>query len=56
MGKLLSLFERKEEVCKDRQKLISPFYFGGFIREQFRMHPYGKRWIFISDSTMIMMF
>ena len=29
MGKLIYLFEGKEEVCKGRQKLISPFYFGG---------------------------
>lgn len=29
MGKLIYLFEGKEEVCKGRRKLISPFYFGG---------------------------
>ena len=29
IGKLVYLFEGKEEVCKGRRKLISPFYFGG---------------------------
>ena len=29
MGKLIYLFEGKEEICKGRRKLISPFYFGG---------------------------
>ena len=29
IGKLVYLFERKEEVCKGWRKLISPFYFGG---------------------------
>ena len=29
MGKLVYLFEGKEEICKSRRKLISPFYFGG---------------------------
>lgn len=29
MGKLVYLFEGKEEICKNRRKLISPFYFGG---------------------------
>ena len=29
MGKLIYLFEGKEEVCKGRRKLIAPFYFGG---------------------------
>ena len=28
-GKLVYLFEGKEDVCKGRRKLISPFYFGG---------------------------
>ena len=28
MGKLIYLFEGKEEVCKGRRKLIAPFYFG----------------------------
>lgn len=29
IGKLIYLFEGKEDVCKGRRKLISPFYFGG---------------------------
>ena len=29
IGKLVYLFEGKEEVCEGRRKLISPFYFGG---------------------------
>ena len=29
IGKLVYLFEGKEDVCKGRRKLISPFYFGG---------------------------
>ena len=29
MAKLIYLFEGKEEICKGRRKLISPFYFGG---------------------------
>ena len=29
IGKLVYPFEGKEEVCKGRRKLISPFYFGG---------------------------
>lgn len=29
IGKLVYLFEGKEEVCKGRRKLIAPFYFGG---------------------------
>lgn len=29
MGKLIYLFEGKEESCKGRRKWISPFYFGG---------------------------
>ena len=29
IGKLVYLFEGKEEVCKGRRKLIEPFYFGG---------------------------
>ena len=29
MGKLIYLFEEKEEACKGRRKLIAPFYFGG---------------------------
>ncbi len=29
IGKLIYLFEGKEEVCEGRRKLISPFYFGG---------------------------
>lgn len=28
-GKLVYLFEGKESVCKDRRKLVAPFYFGG---------------------------
>lgn len=29
MGKLIYLFEGKNEICEGRRKLISPFYFGG---------------------------
>jgi len=29
IGKLVYLFEGKEEVCKDRMKLVAPHYFGG---------------------------
>ena len=29
IGKLVYLFEGKEEICNGRRKLISPFYFGG---------------------------
>ena len=29
IGKLVYLFEGKEELCKGRRKLIAPFYFGG---------------------------
>lgn len=29
IGKLVYLFEGKEEVCEGRRKLVSPFYFGG---------------------------
>ena len=29
IGKLVYLFEGKEEVCRGRRKLIQPFYFGG---------------------------
>ena len=29
IGKLIYLFEGKEEVCTGRRKLIAPFYFGG---------------------------
>ena len=29
IGKLVYLFEGKEEICHGRRKLISPFYFGG---------------------------
>ena len=29
IGKLVYLFEGKEEICKGRRKLIAPFYFGG---------------------------
>ena len=29
IGKLVYLFEGKEDVCKGRRKLIAPFYFGG---------------------------
>lgn len=29
IGKLIYLFEGKEEVCKGRRKLVQPFYFGG---------------------------
>ena len=29
IGKLIYLFEGKEDICKGRRKLISPFYFGG---------------------------
>lgn len=29
IGKLIYLFEGKEEVCKGRRRLIAPFYFGG---------------------------
>lgn len=29
IGKLIYLFEGKEDVCKGRRKLVSPFYFGG---------------------------
>lgn len=28
-GEMVYLFEGKEEICKNRRKLISPFYFGG---------------------------
>ena len=29
IGKLVYLFEGKEEICNGRRKLVSPFYFGG---------------------------
>ena len=29
IGKLVYLFEGKEEICKGRRRLIAPFYFGG---------------------------
>ena len=32
IGKLVYLFEGKEEICKGRRKLIAPFYFGGLYQ------------------------
>ena len=55
MGKLVYLFEGKEEVCKNRRKLISPFYFGGLYTGTDQNAALWEEVDDLSDSTMTMM-